>query len=248
MGWGADEYPPAPTTPPTGSGLHRPKFQCLLPTFLVLLPGLGLGRAGSCRQRGGSPGRGGQRVRPSPASDPLRCLALLELCAELLMGKRNWCRVKCRGEEYRRPRDPPCSAPAEGLKHRGSHGRGRGGRPPSFLLRPNDYMSPSDTPTNCYLINSLSLPSLSSVDSQPMHSFIHSTNITHAEPPERLRPPVGISRSIQSWKKIKLETDIPSLTESGQGRREGQDTGRFPGEGGIRGGVSTHEWEFAKDS
>ena len=81
-----------------------------------------------------------------------------------------------------------------------------------------------------------------------MRSFIHSTNFIHAEPPQEAPPPVGFSRSIQSWKKIKLDTDTPSLTESGQGQSEGQGTGRFPGEGGIRGGVSTHEWEFAKDS
>lgn len=41
----------------------------------------------------------GQRLRPCPGSDPLCCLALLALHPALLPGKRNWCRVKCRGEE-----------------------------------------------------------------------------------------------------------------------------------------------------
>lgn len=118
-------------------------------TFLVPAPSLGLGLAGSCRQREWLTWTRGQRVRPSRL--PIHCYAWRSLALLLFSWEEELVPVKCRGKNKEDPETRPRSAPA-GLKNRDSHGRGRGGRPPSFLLRPNDYMSPSDTPTNCYLI------------------------------------------------------------------------------------------------
>lgn len=67
-----------------------------------------------------------------------------------------------------------------------------------------------NTPTDCYLISSL--PALSSVDSQPMHSFIHSTNITLLG-----LSPGQVLKEHKSCRRTELEVDAPLHMESGQG-------------------------------
>ena len=97
MGWSANEYHPPPPPPalvctdPSSNASFLPFWSYCLALASVVLEVAGRVVAHL--------DVGGQRVRPSPDSDPLRCLALLTLCTQLLMGKRNWCRVKCRGEE-----------------------------------------------------------------------------------------------------------------------------------------------------
>lgn len=88
-------------------------------------------------------------------------------------GKRNWSPGGVQRARMKKHKDPPfCKA----SRLRILTGGGGVACFPLVITR----SSPTNTSTDCYLINSL--PGLSSADSQLLPSFIHSTNTKRSQP------------------------------------------------------------------
>lgn len=144
------------------------------------------------------PDPGAQKPAP-PAQIPCgRSLALLRLRTQRRRGRGTGVRVECRGQERRRHReDPPF---CEASRPRILTGGGRAAR---FPLA-GTQATPANIPADYYLVNSL--PGLSSVDSQPLHSFIHATDTIQG--PQRPQPCPG-SRGTPSPERGQSCTQTP---------------------------------------